>query len=57
MIWGHWKKKPGTIVVPGHDRPMVLSNDNPTYIGKLQAAIKSWTGDDMETTTLFQLVV
>lgn len=57
MIWGHWRRKPGTIVLPGHDRPMVLKKGVPTYLGTLDAAIKSWTGDDMETTTLFQLVV
>jgi N-acyl homoserine lactone hydrolase len=57
MIWSHWRKKPGTIVLPGHDRPMVLKDGKPTYIGKLDAAVKSWTGDDMETTTVFQLVV
>ena len=57
MIWAHWKSKPGTIVLPGHDRPMVLKGGNPTYVGTLEASIKSWTGDDMETTTVFQLVV
>ena len=57
MIWSHWRKKPGTIVLPGHDRPMVLKDGKPTYLGKLEAAVKSWTGDDMETTTTFNLVV
>ena len=57
MIWSHWTKKPGTIVVPGHDTPMVLRDGKPTYVGTLEAAIKSWTGDDMETTTVFKLVV
>ena len=57
MIRGHWRKKPGTIVLPGHDRPMVLKAGVPTYVGTIEASIKSWTGDDMETTTLFQLVV
>jgi hypothetical protein len=54
-IWSHWRKKPGTIVIPGHDTPMVLRGGEPVYIGKLEASIKSWTGDDMETTTVFQL--
>ncbi|MGE0629372.1 MAG: MBL fold metallo-hydrolase [Hyphomicrobiaceae bacterium] len=56
-IWEHWRRKPGTIVVPGHDTPMVLKAGNPVYIGKLEAAIRSWTGDDMETTTLFSLTM
>ena len=57
MIWGHWRRKPGTIVLPGHDRPMVLKDGLPTYVGNIEAKIKSWTGDDMETTTVFNLVV
>lgn len=57
MIWSHWRKKPGTIVIPGHDTPMVLRDGNPAFIGKLEASIKSWTGDDMESTTLFTLTV
>ena len=35
---------------------MVLRDGKPTFIGKLEASIKSWTGDDMETTTVFKLV-
>ncbi len=55
MIWRHWQSKPGTIVIPGHDTPMVLKDGKPVYLGTLDAAIKSWTGDDMETTTVFRL--
>lgn len=57
MIWSHWRKKPGTILIPGHDTPMVLREGKPVYVGKLEASVKSWTGDDMETTTHFQLVI
>lgn len=57
MIWGHWRRKPGTIVLPGHDRPMVLEDGVPTYVGPLEAGIRMWTGDDMETTTLFRITV
>ena len=38
-------------------RPMVLKDGVPTYVGNIEAKIKSWTGDDMETTTVFNLVV
>ncbi len=54
-IWSHWRRKPGTIVVPGHDAPMILKDGAPVYIGKLEASIKRWSGDDMETTTLYSL--
>ncbi len=57
LIWTLWRKRPGTIVVPGHDVPMVLENGRPKYIDKREAAITAWFGDDMETTTLFKLTL
>jgi N-acyl homoserine lactone hydrolase len=57
MIWTLWRKRPGTIVVPGHDVPMVLENGQTKYIDKREAAISAWFGDDMETTTLFKLTL
>jgi glyoxylase-like metal-dependent hydrolase (beta-lactamase superfamily II) len=57
MIWSHWRRRPGSIVVPGHDVPMVLEGGKPHYIGKREAAITAWYGDDMETTTLFALTL
>jgi glyoxylase-like metal-dependent hydrolase (beta-lactamase superfamily II) len=57
MIWSHWRRHAGSILVPGHDVPMVLEGGKPRYIGKREAAIKSWFGDDMESTTLFNLAL
>ena len=57
MIWTLWRKRPGSIVVPGHDVPMVLENGKTKYIDKREAAISAWFGDDMETTTLFKLTL
>jgi len=56
-IWAFWRKRPGNIVVPGHDVPMVLENGMPKYIDKREAAITAWYGDDMESTTLFKLTL
>jgi len=56
-IWGFWRKRPGNIVVPGHDVPMVLEDGKPKYIDKREAAITAWYGDDMETTTFFKLTL
>jgi N-acyl homoserine lactone hydrolase len=56
-IWKLWLKRPGNIVVPGHDVPMVLENGKTKYIDKREAAISAWYGDDMESTTLFKLTV
>lgn len=55
MIWEMWRRKPGTIVVPGHDLPMRLERDVPQFIGSREAAISAWMADDMEKTTLFKL--
>jgi N-acyl homoserine lactone hydrolase len=56
-IWKLWSKRPGNILVPGHDVPMVLENGKTKYIAKREVAISAWFGDDMETTTLFKLTV
>jgi len=55
MIWKLWRERPDTVVVPGHDMPMVQENGKTSYITKREAAIVAWYGDDMETTTLFKL--
>jgi hypothetical protein len=52
-----WRKRPGSIMVPGHDMPMILENGVPKFIDKREAAILAWYGDDMEQTTLFKLTV
>jgi glyoxylase-like metal-dependent hydrolase (beta-lactamase superfamily II) len=51
-----WVERPGTILIPGHDLPMVLENGVPTYIPvKREAAIQAWFGEDLETVTYFDL--
>ena len=56
-IWSLWRQRPGTIVVPGHDIPMVQRDGRVEYLGKREAAIKAWFGDDLETTTTIALTV
>jgi N-acyl homoserine lactone hydrolase len=57
-IWKFWSARPGNILVPGHDLPMVLEPDGTTrYVGEREAAIRSWFGDSVEQTTLIQLTV
>lgn len=56
-IWEFWRAKPGSIVIPGHDLPMRLDNGAPAYLGKREAAISAWFGDDMETTTTLSLTL
>ena len=54
-MWNLWRKKPGTIVVPGHDVPMVLEASRPAYIGARAATISSWFGDTLDQTKVFDL--
>jgi N-acyl homoserine lactone hydrolase len=54
-IWALWKRKPGSILVPGHDVPMALRQGEPSYIGARTAAMSSWFGTDLDQTTLFEL--
>jgi len=56
-IWQQWRRRPGTILIPGHDIPMRLENDLPAYIGPREAAISAWFEDDLERTTLFSLTL
>jgi glyoxylase-like metal-dependent hydrolase (beta-lactamase superfamily II) len=54
-VWELWTRRPGTLVIPGHDVPMVIEDGTPVYIEGRRAGISAWFGDDLETTTLFEL--
>ena len=56
-IWALWQRRPGSILVPGHDLPMVQNDGQTRYLGKHDAGIRSWFGDGLDQTTLFELVV
>ena len=56
-IWSFWRRRPGNVVVPGHDIPMVQKDGRTEYLGAREAAIKAWFGDDLETTTTIELTV
>ncbi|MBT5109184.1 MAG: MBL fold metallo-hydrolase [Rhodospirillaceae bacterium] len=55
-IWSFWSRRPGNILMPGHDLPMVLENDEPRYLGKREAAIRAWYGEDLNETTVISLL-
>ena len=54
-IWELWKKRPGSVLIPGHDLPMTQKDGKIAYLGKRQAALKMWFGDDLERTTTIEL--
>lgn len=57
-MWETWRRRPGTLLVPGHDLPMILDPDgDPIFVGIREAAITAWFDDDLETTTRFELTI
>jgi N-acyl homoserine lactone hydrolase len=56
-MWTLWRQRAGTLLVPGHDLPMVVQDGQPMFVGKREAAIESWFEDSLEKTTRFELVV
>ena len=54
-IWGFWRRKPGSIVVTGHDLPMVLQDGVPRRIGRQTAAILGLFGETIAERTRFDL--
>jgi glyoxylase-like metal-dependent hydrolase (beta-lactamase superfamily II) len=54
-IWELWSRRPGTVLIPGHDVPMVLQDGKPTYVGERQASIAAWFGETLEEETIFEL--
>ncbi|MDQ0512925.1 MBL fold metallo-hydrolase [Ancylobacter amanitiformis] len=55
MIWEIWRRRPGTVLVPGHDLPMILENGTTRYLGSRRAGIRAWFGNDMASVTEFVL--
>ncbi|PWK61280.1 MBL fold metallo-hydrolase [Aminobacter sp. AP02] len=56
-IWTLWKARDGTIVVPGHDLPLILEGGAVKTLGERQAAIVGFLGDSLEEQTHFSLSV
>jgi N-acyl homoserine lactone hydrolase len=57
MIWALWRSRPGTIVVPGHDMPMVQSDGRAEYLGEREATLTAWFGDHLGAITSFKLTI
>ena len=57
LIWELWRQRPGTVLIPGHDLPMLQRDGHTRYIGSREAGIRAWFGDNMEHTTYINLVV
>lgn len=55
-IWSLWSRRPGSILVPGHDLPMVQDNGKVRYLGTREAAIRAWYSEDLNETTVISLL-
>lgn len=55
-IWQFWSRRPGSILVPGHDLPMVQDAGKVRYLGEREAAIRAWYNEDLNKTTLISLI-
>jgi N-acyl homoserine lactone hydrolase len=55
MIWELWSRKDNSILIPGHDLAMIQIKNGIRYIEKRQAAIRTWFGNDMKSTSVFPL--
>ena len=55
MIWGLWQHKPGTVLIPGHDVPMVLQDGEPVYIADRQGGIAAWFDTTLDQTKIFDI--
>ena len=53
MIWRLWRERPDTLLIPGHDLPMLLEDGVPTYVGERRAGVVAWFDDDLNKTTQF----
>jgi N-acyl homoserine lactone hydrolase len=54
-IWTLWRRRPGSILVPGHDIPMTQTEGRIEYLASRTAVVKAWFGNDLETMTSFEL--
>lgn len=55
-IWALWRRAPGTLLVPGHDRTMRLNESGqPEYVGERRAGIDAWFSESIHTMTRIEL--
>lgn len=54
-IWALWQRRPDSVLVPGHDAPMVLRDGRPHYVTGREGGIVANVGDTMEEVRTFDL--
>jgi glyoxylase-like metal-dependent hydrolase (beta-lactamase superfamily II) len=56
-IWEVWRRRPGTVLIPGHDLPMIIENGEPRYLACRGAGIAAWFGTALDQLTIFDIAV
>jgi glyoxylase-like metal-dependent hydrolase (beta-lactamase superfamily II) len=56
-IWEVWRRRPGTVLIPGHDLPMIIENGEPRYLARRGAGIAAWFGTALDQLTIFDIAV
>jgi len=55
LIRERWERRPGSILVPGHDVPMAWENGEIRYLDKRNAGVEAWFGETLEQTTAYRI--
>ena len=56
LIWQYWKRRPGNLLIPGHDLTMTLdAQELPCYLVEREAAIRVWFTESIEHSDLIDL--
>jgi glyoxylase-like metal-dependent hydrolase (beta-lactamase superfamily II) len=56
-IWDLWRKRAGSVMVPGHDMPMMLTEGEPRYLGTREGGIAAWRGETLDQLELYDITV
>jgi glyoxylase-like metal-dependent hydrolase (beta-lactamase superfamily II) len=54
-LWNIWEQRQGSLMVPGHDLPMILDAGIPKYITERHAILTAWFGETLDEETKFNL--
>mgnify|MGYP003353398950 CR=1 FL=1 len=52
-IMNFWEKRKNSVLVPGHDIPMVLKDGKPFHIERRRAGLTAFLGENFEITKMF----
>jgi hypothetical protein len=56
-IWELWRRRSGTVLIPGHDVPMVLDEGEPRYLVSREGAVAAWFGTGLDQLTVFDIAM